>query len=265
MEKTEKQDSKKQENESNERWGPQNVGYDSYKKIINSLHVLRADTKKVNISSLSSAAGFLPKSILSAMLFLNSLGVVEGNKDGYRVTESGQVYVKAIVQNDTNSLKQESQKIIDKTFLQKLKNYITVNKEDLSLEKIYRFAASEARYGEGKGPFNLHQPHFTGIRTLLQIFKNAEYLPPDFSLDAQHGPKPSTKKSEWSKKKKSGGGKTNTNPTFNSDNSRYMIQTDHFVLTYDKEMDDDTFEHMKSQIESELQFRTKKRNETTEL
>lgn len=254
-----------------ERWGPQNVGYDSFKKIVNSLHVLRADTKKVMLSSISSTAGFQPKTISSAMQFLDSIRIIEGDKNlGYSVTIEGQKFVKSIVQKDVPALKGETRRIIDSSFLQKLKNYITVNKEELSLEKLYRYVASEARYGEGNGPFKLHQPHFTGIRTLLQIFKDAEYLEANFSLDAPHGPKQgSSKKPQQDNKKQKGQQNEKIRKEVKgtsqvTNESRHTLQSDNFILSYNKEMDDDTFEHMKNQIESELSFRAKKRKVKSE-
>jgi len=166
--------------EIKERWGPTNVGYDSFKKILSTLHILHADTKRISLDSIASSSGFKKTSVSSTIFFRESIGVVGTNDEGISMTPRGQAYIRAVVEDDSEKIKTETKKIVDNTFLNKLKNFVTINKSDLTLEKLYKHVQSEARFGPGAGPFGLHQPHATAVKTLLQIMKDSGYLPHDF-------------------------------------------------------------------------------------
>lgn len=241
-----------------ERWGPTNVGYDSYKKIINTLHVLKADTITISMDSVASSSGFRRNSIGNTMNFLESIGVVKIDQSEVSLTPRGQTYVRAMAEEDPTKIKEETKKIIDTTYLNKLKNFIMINKSDLTLEKLYKHVQTEARFGAGTGPFGLHQPHATSVKTLLQITKDSGYLPEDFIIDIQGKHPQGVKKQKGSTSKKkpiTPVKETSQQPMF--DESRHILQTDYFVLTYDKNMNNDTFDNMKSMINTELFFRSK--------
>lgn len=169
--------------EAGEKWVPFNTGYRGYKKILQTLYRLKADSKKISAADVGSTSGLGNKSSSYTLLFLRSLKVLEGDaKNGYQFTPEGLEYTKAILENNNEEIKKTCLKLIDSSHLKKFRTYLEINQKEITEEKFFNKVKTEARMPEGQRKFGLDQPYITGIKTLLQIFQTAGLIPDNILL-----------------------------------------------------------------------------------
>ena len=180
------------------------MGYDGYKKILNSLYRNDGAEKKISVSVITSGSGFTKTWVSSTLAFAKSLKILEGNtKDGYQFTSQGLEYTKSLLKDDKQNIKKIINEVIKNSHLKNFMVYLENNKGSLDLEKLFKHIKTEAVFPEGKQKFELAQPYITGTYTLLKILNSADLIPDDILEQAP--PKltsKSTGKSSESKKRK---------------------------------------------------------------
>jgi len=236
---------------------PSHLSYESYQKLVGALYQKKADVEKVSTVEFAKAAGVIPKNAYGVVRFLLSLNIITGDKSsGYNLTPDGLIYAKAVYGSDNESIKKIFPQIIEKTHINSLVDYIAVNKNSLTLDGLHNFIKQEGRFPEGNGPTGMSAPYATGSKTLLQIFKSAELLSAELELETKPsgGRKLGDKTKITSRRKHRDDSPRKTHDK----ESWFNYQTENFTMSMNKNIDEDSFEFIESQINSTLQFWKKK-------
>jgi len=241
---------------------PSNISFESFKKVVGAFYQKDAESKEVTTQIIANAVGMSTKSISGSIRFLLAIKILEGDfTKGYKLTTKGTEYAKAVYTEDKDRVKNSCSEIINNCYLKTLVDYISVNKADLSVDGLYKFIRAEGKFPEGTGPAGMIGPYATGARTLLQIFNTAKIFPESFDLSSiteihsgNKSVREVNKKSKSDTKRKS---TTSTKKKTNSDaHSDEMVNVnfDDFSISMRKGIDQATFNFIKTQVKSTLEF-----------
>jgi len=241
---------------------PSNIGFEPFKKVVGAFYQKDAESKEVTSKTIANAVGMTIKSIWGPIRFLLAIKILEEDKTkGYKLTTKGAEYAKAVYKEDKDGVKNSCSEIINNSYLKTLVDYISVNKADLSVEGLYKFIRAEGKFPAGPGSAGMTAPYATGARTLLHIFNTAKIFPEGFDLSSiteiHSGNKDVRKKNKKSKsdtkKKSATGTKKKTNSDVHSD-EMVNVNFDDFSISMRKGIDQATFNFIKTQIKSTLEF-----------
>lgn len=163
---------------------PFNISYDSYLLILKALFQKKADAQEISLEELISVTGLNRSTLVGNAAFLRSVGVLQSNLKGYKLTSPlGAKYAKAVYTNDQQLVKEASRELIVTSHLNGLLDFMTVKPR--KIEEIYNYIKGEGRFSSGAGIAGMSPPYAAGAKTLLRIFKDAGQLPDGIELDSK--------------------------------------------------------------------------------
>lgn len=256
------------EKESSDKWTiPYNLGYDNFTKILKALYQKKGDENAILSKEISKITDIGQKTIGGNLSFFTNIGVLDGNgQAGYKLTPRGNEYAKAIYENNLDNIKKCVEEIVENSHLKKLKEYVEFNKKSLSLSGLNNFVKREGQFSSEKNSENMLAPYYTGSKTLYEIFKTAEIIPKEFQISTTRENKPKSKNKIKQQKKQVKVNKQileNDKITAEPTGEFTILKTSEFSLSLKKNLDESTFEHIKSQINGEIEFRRKQANSKT--
>lgn len=246
--------------EISSKWSmPYNLGYDKLKKILRALYQKKANENMVSSKDISKIVDLNQGTIGSNLIFLTHIGVLEGSGQvGYKLTSNGNEYVKAISENNSENIKKYLGPIIENSHLKKLKEYVEFNIKSLTINGLNNCVQREGQFPLQKDSENMQAPYSTGAKALYEIFKTAGIIPNDFQIiTTTQTNKPKTQHKQKKKGHKESRSVTSAEDTIESSSEYTVLKTSEFSLSIRKDLDNETFDHIKSQINSEIEFRRK--------
>jgi len=251
-----------------EKWRtPFNISYPTYKKIICGLFQKKADQEPVGYQDLADTVGVKKETISSNLSFLKAIGATGGDgRNGFSLTEKGAKYAKAVFEDsDPNIIKQTSEELIENSHLKDLSDFIKINENDLTEEKLYKFIKGKGRYPDGPGTTGMSAPNAAGSTTLLNIFYNAGLLPESIMDSILQKKKyvGKTKEKRIPKKNFISEAQHEEPPTL--DSSFQKLETANLRLYLKNDMDKEAFEHTRNLINIQLDFAEKMINQKSNI
>ena len=225
--------------EKEEKWTfPFNIGYEGFKTIITSLHTTNADKKILTVAKVSETSSMSNKTVGPNLKFLENVGILSGDhKSGYKFTDKGIEYGKAVTMEDEDSISSLTLDFIKSSHLNDLAKFIETHKKDLKIGKIFKLISS-------LGKISMSAPYTAGIKTLLYMFQDANLLPEDFVIE-----QPKFSKKEAGGKKKSKKPDKETPQKQHSDENYFNFNLNSISLSISKDIDPNDLEFGKTQVE----------------
>ncbi len=190
-------DSTKNEDASDEKWRiPINVSFDTLKIILNTLYRKQADQKSVTLDELAKTSGLHKTALNLSMYFFKSIKIVDGDvKTGFKFTDLGIRYTKALALKNTADIQSTTKEIVKNSHIKDFIDYIQVHDDNVTLNDLFQYLRTESRAPSGPSTGGMSQPYASGARALLMMLDHGGVLPEKISSELQSRKKSDSKRS----------------------------------------------------------------------
>lgn len=232
----------------NTKWKiPYGITFDKLSKIITLILTKKGDTTKLDLKSFVPLTGISENFVSSNLSFLNDIKVIEGDNQGFKLTQKGIDFANALSMDDKEKIKTVSLELILESHLNDLKVLIENQGEEITKEKLYKFMKTKAKI-KGESLSDMPTNSSTGINTILSWFAKIGLLTNELANSKISGT-PGKKRPQGTKSKpQSTRGETKGRISKDGSGS-FVLNTDHVSLSISKNIELDDLEFVKKQVE----------------
>jgi hypothetical protein len=158
---------------------PFNLGIDKFDIIVKAFFQAEADSKDVDVSSLTGRTGLNLTTIKSNLKFFTSIGLLKPGqaKDTYNFEPKGAAYAKALSLKDETRAKDTLNELLSNSYLKDLIGYIELQ-TNIDYDQLFQHIKAMARLKEdSKYPRGVSGPYSAGISTLIGLLSRAGFVP----------------------------------------------------------------------------------------
>lgn len=235
---------------------PYGITFDKLSKVIQLLLRKNGDKTQLNIDSLITVSGLAKNFLSSNLTFLNSIKIIEGDNTGFKLTQLGADFARALSLDNEEDIKKLSLEIITKSHLDDLKVLVENEGDSITKDKMLKLIKTNAKLS-GDNISQIPATSKSGAISLLTWFNKIGLTSIEL-VTIQH----ESKEKIPSRRKK----KVKDTPTAIHDSNKtgvdnFVSKTEKFSIIIDKSIvldelelakkqTDMLFEHAKKKIES---------------
>lgn len=224
---------------------PYGIAFEKLSKIIQLILRKEGDKKDLTLDSILASADLAKNFLSSNLSFLNSVGIISGDNNGFKLTNVGSNFARALSLDNVADIKKISLEIIGKSHLNDIKILIENEGASIQKEKILKLIKTNAKIS-GNSVSEMPKTSKAGANALMQWFNEIELIP-DEIFKTKLETKSDSKKSVKVVERKSEGTKSATNTIKGTDN--FIFNTNYVSLEISSNSDLDELELAKKQVE----------------
>ena len=232
----------------NTKWKiPYGVTFDRLSKIVTLILTKKGDTTKLDLKSFSPLTGLSENFVSSNLSFLNAINVIDGDNQGFKLTQNGIDFANALSMDDEEKIKAISLELISKSHLNDLKVLIENQGKEVTKEKLYKFMKTKSKI-KGESLSDMPTNSSTGMNTILGWFAKIGLVTNELSNSKISG-MPGKKQPKETKRKPQSTKGIATGPISKNESDNFVLNTDHVSLLISKNIELDDLEFAKKQAD----------------
>lgn len=242
---------------------PYGITFPKVEKIITLILTRKGDRTTQTLDSIHPLASLAKNFLSSNLSFLNSINVIDGDNNGFKLTKLGTDFANALSMGNEEDVKKFSMEIISKSHLNDLKDLIENEGSAITKEKLLKFIKTRARIS-GESISSMPKSSSVGANALLSWFSKIgivsnEVADNRIQRDTSLRKKQTEKSSMGRLKEKPR--IRQQDPIYNDATNNFILNTGQVSLSIDKNIEledlelakkqsDMLFEHAKTKIKS---------------
>lgn len=232
----------------NVKWKiPYGLKFDKLSKIITLILTKKGDNTKLDLKSFSPLTGMSENFISSNLSFLNSINVIDGDNQGFKLTPKGIDFANALSMDDKEKIKTVSLELISKSHLNDLKVMIENQSTEVTKEKLYKFMKTKAKI-KGETLSDMPTNSSTGMNAILGWFGKIGLVSNELANSKISGI-PSKKRPQGTKRETQSTGGITAKSISKNESDNFVLNTDHISLLISKNIELDDLEFAKKQAD----------------
>lgn len=231
------------------RWKiPYGIPFGKLSKIIQLILRKDGDKSTLTIESILPAADLARNFLSSNLGFLNSVNIIEGDNASFKLTKTGIDLARALSLGNNEDIKKFSLAIISQSHLNDIKILIENEGDSITKEKLLKLIKTNAKIS-GDSISVMAKTSKVGANALLTWFSEIDLLSKEIANAKIQGE--STGKNDKSVKSLKGqkNARSSLDSTRKIKGEDFVLNTDKFSLTIDRNMGSDEIELAKKQVE----------------
>lgn len=224
---------------------PYGITFEKLSKIIQLILRKEGDKKNLSLDAILASADLARNFLSSNLSFLNSIGIISGDNSGFKLTNVGSNFARALSLDNVADIKKISLEIIGDSHLNDIKILIENEGESIQKEKILKLIKTNAKIS-GNSVAEMPKTSKAGVNALLQWFNKIELIP-DQIITTRIETKSDNKKSVKNMEKQPVDAKSNTNIIKGTGN--FILNTNNISFEISSNIDLDELELAKKQVE----------------